>query len=223
VSSGPSIRAVARWIASGTGGVDNQMAARHLHGPARRRPQRGSAAIARPVMGSDPAACRSGARVVITQLPGQEARRAGQAAHCAADHGRGRGIRQHTRHDLRLYPATGGRPRSPPWRSPSCGPPRTCVRKRPRPPTRHPTRRSSATWPPTAPRGCAASRSASPATGRSHCPRAAALATCAPHCANSSPHRTGACSSGRSPSNAGSTSIRGSTQPSRLRPQVARK
>jgi hypothetical protein len=29
------------------------MAARHLHGPARRRPQRGSAAIARPGLGSD--------------------------------------------------------------------------------------------------------------------------------------------------------------------------
>ena len=81
---------------NGTGGVGKQMAARHLHDPARQRPQRGGAAIARPGVGSGPAGCRYGARVVITQLPGQEPRRAGQAAHRAADHGRGHGIRQHT-------------------------------------------------------------------------------------------------------------------------------
>jgi 2OG-Fe(II) oxygenase superfamily len=80
----------------------------------------------------------------------------------------------------------------------------------------HATTRASATWPPTAPRGCAPgspARSARPATGRLDCPRAAAPATCAAPCACSWTTRTGAPSSGRSPSRAGGTSTPGSTPP----------
>ncbi|MGH3170201.1 MAG: 2OG-Fe(II) oxygenase, partial [Trebonia sp.] len=92
------------------GSMGGQVTARHLRRPAGRRPRRNGAVLAGPGVGADPAGYRNGARVVITQLPGPKARRAGQAAVLAADRGLGHGSLQHADRDLSLCPAAGGRP-----------------------------------------------------------------------------------------------------------------